>query len=317
MQAEYLHYLGISFAVAFSAIGTGIAQGYASNGALNAMMRQSVGHDAIKRALMIGLVFIESGAILALVFAFLLLTNDFAVMTQAIGYAHLSMGFCIGFVSGIMAIASSYAVVASMASIARQPFWAQKILSFMMILQTFIEAPVIFAFVTLLIINLHIHAELSIIEGMKFAIAALGVAVGAIGPAIAQARFSFASAESIGLERSAYGRLVSFALLTEAIIETPVIFVLITTLIIIFKPISLVDPYTAVYSLLPATLMISVGTSAAAVGVSFVASGSCRHIALDPISATKIFRTSFIAQAFIESCGIYALVVGLLMIFRI
>jgi F-type H+-transporting ATPase subunit c len=317
MNADYFHYAGVGLAIALSSLGTGIAQGYASHAVLESMMRQSIGYDVIKRAMMIGLVFIESGAILALVFAFVLLTDTFSVITPAVGYAHLSMGFCIGFVTAIIAIASSFAVAAAAASIARQPFFAQKILSFMMILQMFIEASVIFAFVLLLIINAHIHIALSLADGLKLAIAALGVAVGTVGPAIAQARFGRASALALGLERSAYSRVVSFSLLTEAMIETSVIFILITTLILIFKVLPVNDPFTAVYSLLPATLMIAFGTSAAAIGVSYVASRSCRLIALDDAAATRIFRTSFIAQAFIESCGIYALVVGLLMIFKI
>ncbi|PCI74281.1 hypothetical protein COB28_01720 [Candidatus Dependentiae bacterium] len=316
MKPEYLHYIGIALSIAIAAIGTGLAQGYASSGIMRAMSRQEMGGDAIRRALMIGLVFIESGAILALVLSFFLLTHEFSVITFPIGLVHCSMGICMGFVTAVMALASGCAVVAAAESIARQPAFSQKILSFMMISQTFIEAPVILAFVLLLIINTNIEESISLAEAIKLSIAASGIAVGAIGPAIAQSYFSAASGRAIGLDRNAYGRIFSFSLLTQAIIETPVIFVLISTLFVIFKVLPPVGTFTTVYSLLPALLVVSVGTSSAAIGVSAVASKSCRLIALDASLYTRIFRTSFIAQAFIESCGIYALVVGLLMILR-
>ncbi|MBL4587837.1 hypothetical protein JKY79_00675 [Candidatus Babeliales bacterium] len=316
MKPEYLHYSGVALSIAIAAIGTGLAQGYASSGVMRSMSRQEMGGDAIRRALMIGLVFIESGAILALVLSFLLMTHDFSVITFPIGLVHCSMGICMGFVTAVMAVASSSAVVAASESIARQPTFSQKILSFMMISQTFIEAPVIFAFVLLLIINTSVEQSMTLAEAIKLSIAAAGIAVGSIGPAIAQFRFSAASGRAMGFDRKAYGRVFSFSLLTQAIIETPVVFVLISTLFVIFKVLPPVGAYTTVYAMLPGLLVVSVGTSSSAIGVSHVASKSCRLIALDSSLYTRIFRTSFIAQAFIESCGIYALVVGLLMILR-
>lgn len=313
---DFIHYAGIGAAIGLSTFGTGLGQGIAANGALNAMIRQQLGVEPISRALTIGLAFIEGGAILALVMAILLLTGAPVPMTDAIAIAHLGIGICIGLVTASMAIASSCAVRAACHSMARHPFFAQKILSFMLIIQSFIETPVVFAFIVTLIINAQIHPTITWHEGLKLLIAGLTVAVGSVGPAIAQTMFGTASCTAIGLDRESYGRIFSFSLLSQAIIETPVIFVLISTLFIVFKPLSPVESFTTLLSLLAAAITISIGTAGASIGTSYVASRSSRMIALHPDMYSRIFRTTFIAQAVIESCGIYALVVGLLMIIR-
>ncbi len=316
MNAYLLHYGGIALTIGLSGLGTGLAQGYAARVVLDAMDRQEIGIDAIRRALMIGLVFIESGGILALVIAFLLMSHEYTFLSQSMGLVHLNIGFCMGLVTGMMAIASSFALAAATEAIARQPLIAHKIISFMMISQTFIEAPVIFAFVLLLLINSNLDESIAWAEAVKLSIAAFGIAMGTIGPAIAQSRFSWASGEAMGLSHSAYPQIFSFSLLTQAIIETPVIFVLISTLFIIFKILPFMSPLTAATSLFPAALVVALGASSAAVGVSYVASKTCRLISLNTEHYGRLFRASFVAQAFIESCGIYALVIGLLMILR-
>ena len=58
-------------------------------------------------------------------------------------------------------------------------------------------------------------------------------------------------------------------------------------------------------------ITIAVGSTGTAIGEGFVASRSCYQIALNPKSYGVLFRTTILAQAFIESASIYALIIAL------
>ena len=76
MIANFLHYLAIAMAIALASIGSGIGQGLGAYKALGAFVRQPSGGDDIFKSTIIGLAFIESGIILALVITLMLLFSN-------------------------------------------------------------------------------------------------------------------------------------------------------------------------------------------------------------------------------------------------
>jgi len=314
---DLLHAMSAAIAITLGGIGSGLGQGIAGFGALQAMSRQSAAIGPVVRTMILGLALIESGVILALVITLMLLFGGSPAMTTAIGLAHLGMGFAIGLSALAISIASSFAVKAACESIARQPFFTQKIVTLMLLSQSIIGAPGIFAFIIALLIRAQIAPDLSLAGGIKLLAAGLTIGVGSIGPSIGQGIFSSASCKAAGLNKSSFAKLLTFSLLSQAIIQTPVIFCLVIAITIIIKPIvASLTPFVAAVSFFSPGFAMSVGSLGTAVAIGYAASKSCYYIALDTKHYPLHLRTSLLAQAIIQSAAIYALIVALVLILR-
>ncbi|MFH0898140.1 MAG: hypothetical protein V1855_01025 [bacterium] len=310
-----LHYLSAIIAMVFGVIGGGIAQGIAGLSSLKAMGRQPTGSDSTFKSLIIGLALIESGLIIALVMSLLILFTTHQEITIGIALAELGMGLSIGFAAAAISIASSFVVRAATCAISRQPFFAQKIITLMLLTQSIIEAAVIFTFIVALLVKMHIVPTMTMIDGLRYFAATLAVALGSIGPSIGQGVFAHAACDSIGINKKAYDKIFPFTLISQAVIETPMIFSMLIALIIIYMPIKTEILFQGIVVL---TAACTTGLSAIGVGagIGFAASKSCYQIAHDPANYGVIFRTTLLVEAFIESMVIYALIVSMLLIMQ-
>jgi F-type H+-transporting ATPase subunit c len=310
----YMRFVAIASSIGLSALGAGIGQGLATQGALGAMMRQQLGNNHIYRMMVVGLAFIESCAVLTLVISIVMLFTSSGAHTIPIGLAEVGIGLAMGIASCSAAIASSFAVISSAHAIARQPFFSQRIITLMVIVQTLIETSVIFAFVVALIIRAQIVATMGLPDGLRYVAAGLAIGLGSVGPSIGHAIFAYACCRAIGMNKHAYAQIFSFTLLSEAIIEAPLIFSLVVAVVLLFKPFTLSSAYTDAIAFVVGALTVGIGAGSASVGTGMVASRSITQIALNPLIYGAITRTALLAQAIIESTGIYSLIVSLLII---
>lgn len=315
MSPEFLHAFSGGIAIALGGIGSGLGQGIAGFGALNALSRQELGGDQIVRTMVLGLALIESGVILALVITLMVFFGGTPAMTMGIGLSELGMGLAIGISAAAISISSAFSVKASCDTIARQPFFSQKVLTLMLLSQSIISAPGIFAFVIALLIKTRLSEALTVIDGIKYLAAGLTIGVGSIGPSIGQAIFSYSACKAAGLNKDAFNKLLPFSLLSQAVVQTPIIFCLVISITLIFKPTaSITSPLIAAASFFCPAFTISIGSLGTAVGVGYSASRCSQYIALDPKNYPLFVRSSLLAQAIIESAAIYALIVSLILI---
>jgi F-type H+-transporting ATPase subunit c len=302
-----LHYVSAGLAIVLGAVGAGIGLGIAASGVEGSMIRQPTGNTQSFRAMIIGLALIESGAIVALVTAFLILFANYQEITWTVAYVELAIGLAVGIAAAAISISSSFVVRAASESIARQPFFAQRIIVFMLIAQSIIEAPVIFSLIVALLIKTQLVASIDINTGIKLFSASLVIALGCIGPSIGQSLLAHAACTSIGLNKNAYNRLFPFALINQAIIETPMVFCVLLALTIIY------GNADAIRALI-AACTLGIAAAGSAVGMGYVASRGAYQIANDPTVYTKIFRPTILAAALIEACVIYGFIVSLLLV---
>lgn len=316
MLAPYLlHTLAVGSAIVLGGIGSGIGQGIAGFGALQAIARQSTGHDHIVRTMILGLALIESGVILSLVITFMLLFGGAPILTTAAGLGELGMGLAIGLSAAAVSIASSFAVKAACQSIARQPFFQQKIVTLMLLSQSITSAPGVFAFVIALLIKVKITDTTPLVDGIKLLAAGLTVGVGSIGPSVGQGIFSASSCTAVGLKKESFGKLLTFSLLSQAVVQTPLIFCLIVAILLIFKTTATIgSPIVAAAAFFSPAFAISVGTFGSAVALGHAASKVSSYISMDEQNYPLFVRTSLLAQAIIESAAIYALIVALILV---
>lgn len=313
-QAELCHALSAGIAIVLGGIGSGLGQGIAGFGALQAISRQKAGTDHVIRTMVLGLALIETGVILSLVISLMVLFGGIETITPAIGLAELGMGFAIGLSALAVSIASAFAVKAACQAIARQPFFVQKIVTLMLLAQSIIGAPAVFAFIIALLIKMKLGPNLEIAEGIKFLAAGLTIGIGSIGPSAGQGIFSYSSCNAAGLNRETFGKLLTFSLLSQAVIQTPMIFCLVIAMTTIFKPIAAItSPFIAAVTFFSPAFAISVGSLGTAIAIGYAASKTSRYVVQDPENYPIFIRSSLLAQAIIESAAIYALIVSLVL----
>jgi len=317
LNAHLLAYLGNVFALAFASIGVALGQGLATFGQLDALERQPMGSEAGFRALIIGLGLTESGAVLALVAVLMSLFNLPSIeLTLGSVLAVLGAGLAIGIVAAVVGIASSMSVRESCRSISRQPLFSNKITTFMLLTQSIIEAPIIFAFIIALIIKSEVGNLLSLQQGLRLFSAGLVIALGCIGPSIGQAIFVKDASKSVGLNKMAYNKIFPFSLFNQAIIETPVIFSFFVSFLLIYWPVSHEAIFMAAIVSVGAAISMGIGSLGAGISTGYVASKACLAIAANPDSYTTVLRIALISIAIIESTVIYSFIVALFMIIR-
>jgi F0F1-type ATP synthase membrane subunit c/vacuolar-type H+-ATPase subunit K len=316
ITSEMLHYFSIGLTIALGSIGAGVGQGIGAFNAVISMSRQPAGNDKIFRAMVIGLAFIESGVILALVIALITLFTTAIKITWAIAFAELGIALAIGIAATAVSVASSFVVKSAALSISRQPFFSQKVMTIMLLSQSIIEAPVVFTFIICLLIRARFSGVLAVFEGLKFLAASLCIGVGCIGPSIGQSIFAHSSCKAIGLNKGIYRQLFTFSMVNQAIIETPLIFCLLSAILMIFNPLSASNSFGALIGFCAAAFCIAFGSFGTAIGSGLVGSKSCQQMAIEPESYSVLFRSTILAQSFIQSAVIYALIVTLYLITR-
>jgi len=311
-SGQLLHYGTIALTVGINSIGVGLGEGLSSKAALKAINIQPSAHNEITRLAILGSALIETSAILGVFIAFLLL---FAPSESATLFSHtaeigIAIAICLsGF---IISLASSLPAKEACLAVARQPFFADKIFRFMLITQSIIQTPFIFSFIIAMFIkNNAAHVD-SMAQSLQLIAAGLAMGLGSIGPAIGLAQFAQQATRGLGVNRRAYNQLLSFTLVSQAIIETPAIFAMVISLMLIFFPNNPTLLDSIAY--LSAALCIGLGTLGSGAASGKTASSAVYQIALHPELQGTIGKVSMFAQGLIDTCAIYTFIIAVLLI---
>jgi len=313
---DVAHYLIAGCLILLGAGGAGIGLGLAAVGVEDASTRQQTGQLQSFNAMIIGLALIESGAIISLVTTLMTLFNRPAAFTWPIIWAEAGTAVAIGIAAIAISIASSFVVKAASQAIARQPLYASKITTYMLIAQSIIEAPVIFAFIVALLIRTRIDMAMDLWAGMRLFACGLAVGIGALGPSIGQAMFARSASYAIGINVHQYNRIFPYALLTQALIETPMIFCLLFSLLFLYVTPTAAMAAVATIKGLVAAGTISFGALGGCIGMGYMASHTSAYVALDPSVYSAMVRTALFTMAFIESTVIYSFIISLILIIK-
>lgn len=311
--AHLLHLLSIALVVALTSVGVGIGAGLTGRAAINSLYRQPSASADLFKASFISMALVETAGIFSIVMGFVLL---FAHDQTPSFYG--SIGTCgvaaaLGIAGLITGIYSSWPAQAAFKAIARQPFFAPKIINLMLLTQSLIQTPVIFALLISLIISARIGAVATLAQGMQLLAGGLCIGLGSIGPTIGLGRFTYTSCYTAGVSRESYGKIVPFTLISGAIIETPLIFALIISLFLVQSYFT--DTLLGITTIFAAAFVMGLGTLGPGLGSARTASSACSSIGIKPHHTSIISKSSLVAQALIDAVAIYALLIALLMIF--
>lgn len=312
-----LHYGTIGITVAATSLGAGIGEGLVGIATIQSLDRQPHAYNDIMRTSLITMALIETTAVLGL-FAGVMLLLGCTTATPCAPYTYLAeigiaLALCIaGLVIGI---ASGFPAQEAVYAVARQPLMAQKILNFTIITQALVQTPIIAGFVVALMIKNFSSAAATLPEALRLIAAGTCIGLGSIGPSLGLAWFTRKAGYAIGLNKKAYERLLSFSLMSQTLIETPLIFALIISLMLFFilPPLGENDLLIGI-STIAAALATGLGTIGVGISSGVVAGTLCEQLATDP-NAGPLTRMSMFAQALIETSAIYAVLTSIAILF--
>jgi len=310
----FLHYVSIALVSGLTSIGVGIGGGKASRAAIEALNIQPHAESEINKVFIIGMALVETAGILGIVMALLLLQgSDFSGLLLFQGIGKMGIAISLGITGMVIGIVSSYPAQEACYSVARQPFFSQKVLNLMLLTQSIIQTPLIFSFIISLIIKFQLNAIDSLADGIRLLASGFCIGIGSIGPGIGLARFARMAVRGIGINRKSYTRILPFTFISQAIIETPLIFAAIISFLLLTRNIP--DTFIALASSFAAALCMGLGTFGPGVSSSRAATAACEQIAFHPEQTPILSRVSMIGQTLIDAAAIYALLIALLIIF--
>ena len=312
--AQFLHFGTIALIIGINSFGVGIGEGLASLAAINAINIQPSARSDIGKAAILGMALVETAAIMGLLMAVILLLGTSSSNSLYTGISELGIAIAVCFSGFVLGIVSSQPTQQACLAIARQPFFSQKIIRFMLITQSIIQTPIVFGLIIALFIKDQAIAATSLADSLRLLASGIAVGVGSIGPAIGLAQFAKTACHGIGINRDAYNKLLSFTFISEAIIETPLIFAMVTSLLLIVTKIPNGSLLTGI-AMLAASLCIGIGTLGPGISSGKTASAACHQIALNPEIHSVLSKVSMFAQGLIDTAAIYALLIALALLF--
>lgn len=315
MFNELFFYYGcIAFAIIMTSLGVGIGESFIADAAIKAINIQPSATAALNRAALLGMALTETSGILGFVMAILLLLLKGQNLYTNPNYsiAMLGIAFAIGFSGFIAGIASSFPAQYSLLSIARQPFFSNKIMNLMLLSMSFIQTPVIFGFIISLFIWYQAASISTLTDAIRLLSSGLAIGFGGVGPAIGLGYFAKTACSMVGFNRKAYPRIISFTFISQALIETPIVFALVTALLLL-TTFATGSPLQNV-SFIAAALAIGIGNTAPGIASAQTAASACKEIAISTEYSSPVAKVSMIAQGFIDSCAIYCWLISLLLI---
>ena len=270
--------VAIALAVSLTSIGVGIGESLTSIAALQAINIQPKATTDINKMSVLGMALTETSAVLALVMAIMLILGS-SNLSYYSDLSRLGIAFAISFSGAAIGIASSMPAKAACLATARQPFFSNKILNIMLLTISFIQTPIIFGFIVALFINYQAAGCTTLGESLRLISAGISIGLGSIGPTLGLAYFAKSAAEGLGVNRDAYDKIMTFTFLSEALIETPVVFALVTSLLLLTT--SAPSTFKGL-TLIAAALCVGVGNSAPGISSGQTASSACTQIAINP-----------------------------------
>ncbi len=300
--------------VILSTLGTSIGQSLIGKQALASILKQPSAANNISKLSVIGIAVTETAAVIGAVVSWLLLKEVDTVSDFTwINYGIIGIAFAVG-LSGLCAgIASSFPAVASCQTLARQPFLQTKTLNIMLITQTLIMTPNMFGMIVALLIKAKMLHIQDFTQALQLLSSGIAIGFGSIGPSIGLAFFAFAACKAIGVNPQVYGKIMTFTFICEAIIETPVIFSLLISLVILNTPI--IEPSIIQgWQFLAAAICIGLSTISPGINLGRTGASACNQIALHPTEYVNISRIGMLALAMIDTFTIYGFLISIFML---
>jgi len=311
-------YAGGGIAMGLGAIGAAIGEGYTAAEANLAVARNPKISGDLFKNMLVGQAVAESASIFALVIAILLLFLDTGATTMLKAAALFGAGLSMGFGAVGPGIGSGFPGGQACAGISRQPAVASRLTTNMLIGSAVCQTPAIFSMVVALMLIFMNFGGAPLAPTWAALIGAgLSTGLAAIGSGYGGGLAAGASCEGVARQPAAVGNVTTIMLVGQAVAQTPSIFGLLISFILIFKAFPESQALSSAMALLAAGLCTGFGGIGPGMGNGMAAQGAVRWVARNVEHAGDLMRIMLVGQAVSQSTAIYAMVVSLVLIFVI
>lgn len=313
IDPHMLHYLIVGATIALPALCVGIGQGIAGKALSEALDTQPASHKELNYLFFLGITMMEFTCLLGVIMGLLLLyrptPTDAMAITQAGAALALVLPAC------LIGIAAAYPLSNIFYAFARQPLSYQKLLRQLLLTQIMLQTPILFGFIISIFIHQQTTLALELPQAIKLFASGALFAFGIVGPIIGITLFAKAACEAMGFNRNAHDTIFSFTFISQTIIETPILFVLIVALFLCFGPVSSATYAPTAYLL--SALCMTMTTLAAGISSGRTAQTACEQIGKNLHAFPLLSGTSLLGQVFIETNTIYGLIIVIVMLFTL
>lgn len=309
-------YSGGGLAMGLGAIGAAIGEGQTAAQANLAISRSPKASSEIFKTMLVGQAVAESASIFALVIAILLLFADVSVPNLIKAAAFFGAGLSMGLGAIGSGIGSGNPAGEACSGIARQPALASQLTTNMLIGAAVCQTPAIFSMVVALML-VFIDFSGSPLQPTWAALVGAGLSMGlsAIGSGYGGGLAAGASCEGIARQPRSVANVTTTMLVGQAVAQTPSIFGLLISFILMFKSFPESTSLGAAMALLAAGICMGFGGIGPGIGNGMAAEGAVRWVARNAEHAGDLMRIMLVGQAVSQSTAIYAMVVSLVLIF--
>lgn len=225
-------------------------------------------------------------------------------------------GLAIGFGAIGAAIGEGYTASTANAAISRNPRMAGEVLKSMLVGQAIAESASIFALVVAMIMLFSNFSASSPVTVFAIFGAGLSMGFGAIGAGIGAGFPAGSACEGMVRQPSMSGRLMTNMLIGSAVCQTPSIFALVVSFILLFTNFSGYPVWPTWAAVLGAGLSSGLSAIGSGIGGGIVARQSSLGIARQPSALAPVTNVMLLGQAITQTPAILGLLISFILIFK-
>ncbi|MBW1989383.1 MAG: ATP synthase F0 subunit C, partial [Deltaproteobacteria bacterium] len=225
-------------------------------------------------------------------------------------------GLCMGFGAIGAAVGEGLAAAQANGAVSRNPALAGDIFKTMLVGQAVAESAAIFALVVAMLLLFSDFSHGSWLDVSVVFSAGICMGFGAIGSGVGSGFPAGAACEGMARQPQASGRLMTNMLIGSAVCQTPAIFAMVVSFILLFTNFSgrPVNPTWA--ALLGAGLASGIAAIGPGIGGGLVAQTSCYGVARNPDRAGPVTNVMLLGQAVTQTTAIYGMLVSFILMFK-
>lgn len=309
-------FTGAGICIGFGAIGAAIGEGYTAGLANEGISLKPEKSGEIMKNMLIGQAVAESAGIFALIIAILLVFLESSSIHLLTASALLGAGISMGLGAIGSGIGSGFPGGEACYGMARQPLMANKLSTNMLIGSAVCQTPAIFSMVVALML-LFMDFSNSPLLPTWAALVGAGISTGAaaIGSGMGGGLAAGACCEGIARNPETSGKVTTAMLVGQAVSQTPSIFGLLISFILMFRTFPESETISTSMALLSAAICMGFGGIGPGYGNGLTAEGAVKWISRNMDAAGDLMRTMLVGQAVSQSTSIYAMVISLVLLF--
>jgi ATP synthase F0 subunit c len=225
-------------------------------------------------------------------------------------------GMCMGVGAIGAAIGEGYTAAEANLAISRNTEMAGDIFKSMLIGQAIAESASIFALVIAMILLFTKFSATSYVTVCAIFSAGISMGFGAIGSGIGAGYPAGAACAGMSRQPAMSGKLTTNMLIGSAVCQTPSIFALVVSFILLFTDFSGYPVSPGWAAVLGAGIAIGLGAIGSGIGGGVVAESSSKGIARQPLAITPVTNVMLLGQAIAQTPAILGLLISFILIYK-